>query len=171
MPNYQAGQFFRGPQKAIIDGYNAFPDALLPSETWCDAVYKITTDKLEPIVHLAGRALHFEYNDWKWFSERYGAALEDINPNYYGVRWFNRRLGDVLKNSHAKTDKDEVYWSVIREEKVASSEVFSLDASPLVIEEEPIKEEVIVEESFTNPLLEEARSHPTQGGRRGVWIR
>ena len=120
VPNYQSGDFFReGPEKAIIiDGYDSFPDALLPSRPWCDAVYKVSTTQLAPIIHLCGRRLHFEYNDWKWFLDRYGIALEDINPNFHGVRWFNRRLGDVLKNTHAKSDKDEVFWNVIREPSV-----------------------------------------------------
>lgn len=158
VPNYQSGDFFReGPEKAIIiDGYDSFPDALLPSEAWCDAVYKVSTMQLAPIIHLCGRRLHFEYNDWKWFSDRYGIALEDINPNFHGVRWFNRRLGDVLKNTHAKSDKDEVFWNVIREPSVEDlNEDFIINES-LLEEETILEEEVIEEEIIVNPLLEDA---------------
>jgi hypothetical protein len=158
VPNYQSGQFFHeGPEKAIvIDGYDSFPDDLLPAEAWCDAVYKISTTRLAPIIHLCGRRLHFEYNDWTWFSDRYGIALEDINPNFHGVRWFNRRLGDVLKNTHAKSDKDEVFWSVIREGHAQTLNEVVLTTESVFEEESMIQEEELLEEVVENPLLEEA---------------
>ena len=123
-------------------------------------MYKISTTRLAPIIHLCGRRLHFEYNDWKWFSDRYGIALEDINPNFHGVRWFNRRLGDVLKNTHAKSDKDEVFWNVIRERDTESLNEDVIMSEPLLEEDTILEEEVIEEEIIDNPLLEDApRSH------------
>ncbi|MAW40745.1 MAG: hypothetical protein CMF27_07495 [Kiritimatiellaceae bacterium] len=157
--NFQSGNFFReGPDEAIIiQSYQPFPEGLIPSESWCDGVYKIHSNELRPVIHLVGQALHFKYDDWKWFEKRYDTPISQLNPTESGIHWYNRRLGDVFKGKRVSGHEDHLLWEIVRASKIMvevpmgseeevqtiliSDEEGKLDA-PLVIEEELPEEEV-----------------------------
>tara|TARA_E500000178_G_scaffold356637_1_gene436401 strand:+ start:5145 stop:5921 length:777 start_codon:yes stop_codon:yes gene_type:complete len=165
--NFLAGDFFReGPDEAIIVESNLpFPEALIPDASWCERVAKITTDDVRSVVHLAGRALHFEYRDWKWFSERYRLPMAKLNPSQSGIRWYNRRLGDVIGSQMSRNYEDDENWVVLRapEPAVALEEEV---VEPVVVEDEAVEmidtnvidvTDVLVEQPI-NPLEEEPPS-------------
>ena len=160
--NFQSGNFFReGPDKAIIIQSNQpFPEGLIPCASWCDEVFKINSNKLRPVIHLVGQALHFRYDDWKWFSKRYDMPIAMLNPTESGIYWYNRRLGDVFKGRRKSGHEDLLLWEAVRlselevVESMASEEV----ALPTLISEEggEIEAPVVNEESIPaealNPL-------------------
>ena len=160
--NFQAGNFFReGPDEAIIiQSYQPFPEGLIPCASWCDNVFKINSNELRPVIHLVGQALHFRYDDWKWFSKRYDMSIDELNPTESGIYWYNRRLGDVFKGKRKSGHKDLLLWEAVRlseveiVESMASEEV----ALPTLISDEeeerdaPVVNEEEIPEEALNPL-------------------
>ena len=57
--------FLENRKTIIVDGDDNFPESLIPNNTWCKNVYKIST--LEGISYssITGINLDFKYNDWK----------------------------------------------------------------------------------------------------------
>ena len=160
--NFQSGNFFReGPDEAIIIQSNQpFPEGLIPRASWCDDVYKINSSELRPVIHLVGKALHFKYDDWKWFSKRYNTPITQLNPTESGIHWYNRRLGDVFKGKRISGHQDILLWEVVRvsEEELVESLVSEEEALPILISDEgdEIDNPVVIEEELpeeaTNPL-------------------
>ena len=159
--NFLAGDFFReGPDEAIIvESDKPFPEALVPDASWCERVAKITTDDVRTVVHLAGRALHFEYRDWKWFSERYGLPMAKLNPSQSGIRWYNRRLGDVIGSKINRSYQDDKNWVVLRvpdevvesDDVVAETDQTTADVAE-VIDTNMVEVIDVSEEISVNPL-------------------
>ena len=121
--NYYDGNFFiESPKKTIIvDGDDNFPESLIPNNTWCKNVYKISTLERPSVIHLLGINLDFKYNDWKSFSGIYDISMADLNPNDYNIRWYHKRLPDAIKTNEGRINKrDDIYWTIIREEKIAN---------------------------------------------------
>jgi hypothetical protein len=165
--NFLAGDFFReGPDETIIvESDLPFPDALVPDASWCERVAKITTDDVRTVVHLAGRALHFDYRDWKWFSERYGLPMAKLNPSQSGIRWYNRRLGDVIGSKMSRNYEDDSNWVVLRvpatpvEPDDAVAEITqAVDDTVGVIDTNLVDVVDVVDEISINPLEEEPPS-------------
>ncbi len=163
--NFQRGKFFReGPDEAIIiESDHLFPEGLVPSESWCDAVYKITSTDICSVVHLVGQSFHFKYDDWKWFAKRYNKSLSELNPTESGMRWYNRRLGDVFKGKRISNHEHLSLWKTIRDPRGMKKDslIFEKGSSPIVIweyskekEESEISEVDLVDDTF-NPLEEE----------------
>ncbi|WP_372796155.1 hypothetical protein [Pontiella sp.] len=113
---FRAGDFFHtGPDSALIveeEGVS-LPASLLPPESWCNAVYKITTTEVRPLLHLTGQYYDFKYKDWKWFSENYRMSMDAINPEQLNIAWYHRRLGENLKKGPVAAD-DLQYWVAVR---------------------------------------------------------
>ncbi|MAS98690.1 MAG: hypothetical protein CMF29_07205 [Kiritimatiellaceae bacterium] len=160
--NFQSGNFFReGPDEAIIiQSDQPFPEGLIPLASWCDDVYKINSSALCSVIHLVGRALHFKYDDWKWFAKRYNTPIAQLNPTESGIHWYNRRLGDVFKGKRISGHKDTLLWEAVR---VSEVELVEATASEEVIfpihisdEGDELEAPVVIEESLpkdeVNPL-------------------
>ena len=160
--NFQSGNFFReGPDEAIIIQANQpFPEGLIPSASWCDDVFKINSNKLRPVIHLVGQALHFRYDDWKWFSKRYDMSIAKLNPTESGIYWYNRRLGDVFKGKRKSGHEDLLLWEVVRLSEVEVVESMAIEeaALPTLISDEgdeidaPLVNEEEIPEDSVNPL-------------------
>jgi hypothetical protein len=117
LDDYQAGAFFRtGPDSALVveKAGSPVPDSLVPPEAWCNAVYKITTTDLRPMLHLTGQYYDLKYKDWEWFSENYKLSMEAINPEGLNVAWYNKRLNENLKRAGATAGNDLQYWVALR---------------------------------------------------------
>ncbi|QBG47280.1 hypothetical protein EGM51_07725 [Verrucomicrobia bacterium S94] len=129
---FKAGDFFRtGPDSAlIVDAKGELTDSLLPSESWCPAVYKITTTEMRPLLHLTGRYYDFRYKDWKWFCENYKMSMEVINPEGLNVAWYHRSFSENLKNKPVAAD-DLRFWQAVRHPlpPVTEAAVVSADAA------------------------------------------
>ena len=156
--NFQSGNFFRkGPDEAIIIQSNQpFPEGLIPSESWCDDVYKINSSELRPVIHLVGQALHFKYDDWKWFAKRYNMSIAQLNPTESGIYWYNRRLGDVFKGKRTSGHEDILLWEVVRvsEVELVESLAAEKEALPILITDEG--DEIETPEVIEEALPEEA---------------
>ena len=159
--DFQTGNFFRtGPDSALlIENEGApIPEALIPSESWCEAVYKITTTQTRPLLHLVGQYYDFKYKDWEWFAENYKTTIDAINPERLNVAWYHRQLGDHLKKSAAAGD-DLQYWVAIRHPRpmVPAVEEPATMLETNVIEEVEQPEMELPEDPATfNPLTNEA---------------
>ena len=137
-----------------------FPEGLIPCASWCDDVYKINSSELRPVIHLVGQALHFKYDDWKWFAKRYNTPITQLNPTESGIHWYNRRLGDVFKGKRISGHQDILLWEVVRvsEEELVESLASEEEALPILISDEgdEIDTPVVIEEELpeeaTNPL-------------------
>ena len=47
--------------------------------------------------------------------------MADLNPNDYNIRWYHKRLPDAIKTNEGRINKrDDIYWTIIREEKIAN---------------------------------------------------
>ncbi len=116
--DFQAGNFFRtGPDSALLvekDGVS-IPESILPPEEWAPFVYKVTTSKVRPLLHLAGRYFDFKYKDWQWFSKRYNLPLEAINPAGLNISWYQKPLKDHLSGKSSSVEFDDLqYWVELR---------------------------------------------------------
>ena len=163
--NYYEGSFFKeSPNKTIIvDGYDNFPESLIPNKNWCDNVYKISTLENPSLIHLLGINLDFTYNDWKSFSSIYNISVSDLNPNNYNVRWYHKRLPDAIKSNNRKISKrDDIFWTVVRKKEMikptlsdyiskVSDKVDNIVSDDDMSDtDQTIEENIIIEE---NPLI------------------
>lgn len=136
--DFRAGTFFRtGPDSALIvekDG-TPVPEGLIPPETWCNSVYKITTAELRPLLHLVGQYYDFKYKQWEWFSENYKMPISDINPEGLNIAWYHTRLGDHFKSVGHVGANDLSYWVAVRHPVQAKEEPVEAVAEEAVVEE------------------------------------
>lgn len=116
--DFQDGSFFRtGPDSALIiktETSGLLPEALIPPEAWCSAVYKIETTELRPMLHLTGQYYDFKYKDWEWFSKNYSISMEAINPEGLNIAWYHKRFQDHLAKKGAVGADDLQYWVAVR---------------------------------------------------------
>ena len=156
--NFQSGNFFReGPDEAIIIQSNQpFPEGLIPCASWCDDVYKVNSSESRSVIHLVGQALHFKYDDWKWFAKRYNTPIAQLNPTESGIHWYNRRLGDVFKGKRISGHEDMLLWEVVRvsEVEIVESLAAEEEVLPILISDEG--DEVEASEVIEEALPEEA---------------
>ncbi len=136
--SFRNGGFFpqgKGPGSALIIEKQgaAFPSKLIPPESWCPAVYKITTTETRPLLHLLGRYYDFKFKEWEAFAEAYRQPLDSINPEGLNVSWYHRRLKDQKRSSNAVGAADLQYWIAVRH--------------PMPIIEPPVEEEKAPAES------------------------
>lgn len=148
---FREGAFFHtAPTDAVLvekDG-QTFPEMLVPPETWCSRVHKISTTDTRPLLHLIGRHYGFRYSDWKWFASSYKLSIEDINPEGLSVAWYNKPLKEHLtKKTTVVGTSDLEYWSIVRQ----PMEDLGPTAVP-VIDEVPVSEEIV--ESSEDALSE-----------------
>jgi len=154
--NFINGKFFKeGPKKTIIvESDYIFPNALIPREDWCANVYKISTTQTSSLIHLLGINIGFNNSDWQSFSNIYNLPISKINPNFKGLKWYHRRLSDVVRSSEYINSEDKKYWTIIREEEHSSLLLNDLDNLTSIEYEDDldIKEEEI---EINNPLSQE----------------
>ncbi|MDH3982444.1 MAG: hypothetical protein OES84_06015 [Kiritimatiellaceae bacterium] len=116
--DFKSGGFFRkGPDSALVievEGATV-PQKVIPPNEWCDAVYKVTTTEIRPLLHLVGQYYGFDYKEWEWFSKNYRVSMEAINPEGLNVAWYHKRFKDHLKTGSGSTGADDLqYWIAIR---------------------------------------------------------
>ncbi len=149
MDAFKTGNFFRtGPDSALIieeDGMS-IPENLLPSEKWCDSVYKITTTEIRPLLHLVGKYYDFKHKDWLWFSDSYHFPVDAINPDGLNIAWYHKRLGEHLQPKQRKVVDDLIYWVAVRQPAAGSKSI----QTETVEEFEPV--EVEMQDLDDNPL-------------------
>jgi hypothetical protein len=115
---YDEGAFFHnGPTDAVLvekEG-EPIPERLVPPETWCSSVHKISTIDTRPLLHLIGQHYNFRYSDWKWFASNYKFSVEDINPEGLNVAWYNKPLSEHMSKQDAVVGTSDLeFWSVVR---------------------------------------------------------
>lgn len=148
LEDYAAGNFFqKGPNSALIIEKKgaSVPAGLIPPESWCAEVSKITTADVRPLLHLVGQYYDFRHKDWKWFANRYSQEIDAINPEGLNMAWYHKRLGDHLKEGKPVGSDDLQYWSVIRRPAVAEQEFEPAGETPLNPDES-------LEDPFTNAV-------------------
>lgn len=170
--DFLEGGFFRtGPNSALIVEKEGVPvpDKLIPSDAWCDEVYKITTTDIRPLLHLSGQYYDFKFKEWSWFSENYKLSMDAINPEGLNVSWYHKRFKDNLKKKGAVGANDLQYWVAERfpqlpiepvepvepvepAESVESVETNGTEV--IVVPESELKEEPISEDPFTSEVQE-----------------
>ena len=51
-----------------------------------------------------------------------------MDPNDFNIRWYHKRLPDAIKTNEGRINKrDDIYWTIIREEKIANPTVQKID--------------------------------------------
>ena len=118
LENYRKGEFFHhGPSAALIieDENDPAPEELVPPADWCPAVYKISTTRLRPLLHLLGRFYDFSAREWKWFARRYRLSLDEINPEGLNIHWYDKPLIHWLSHRPAGNPSNDLdFWIVLR---------------------------------------------------------
>lgn len=102
--DYASGTFFAiRPKRAIVveNEKISAPSAVIPNSTWCESATRIASTDPRTLIHLLGLSFDFPFRYWTQFAERYGFALEQINPTLQNVHWWNLR-GDVLAEKRAQ---------------------------------------------------------------------
>jgi hypothetical protein len=145
--DFQDGNFFRtGPDSAVVvekEGV-AVPESIVPPAEWAPLVYKVTTTKVRPLLHLLGKHFDFKYKDWKWFSTRYNLPMESINPNGLNMAWYHKPLKEHFASQGETGGFDDLQcWVAIRHP---------------VEKEEPEAVVEPVEESQPEPTIEPTES-------------
>jgi len=158
LESFRKGTFFpHEPSSAMIIETKAvpLPEALLPPEEWCPAVYRIKTVETRPLLHLLGRHYDFKYRDWKWFADNYKMPMEQINPDDLNLAWYHKRLSDNLQRDPNQGRRDIQLLEVVREAKTDLDAPEPLPAEDLddeIIEAGPASGNEIMENPFTNPV-------------------
>lgn len=163
---YKAGTFFRAaPKQAVLVGTQGkdVPSELIPSSTWCQQIYRTDSDDTANLLNFLGTGLKFSYPHWKWFADRYGYKVSEINPQYLGDKWYYHNLSDyynrVTKGIDYDAEPEPEVTNVVEEmmpmdmpvEKEPTIEEADLDKqvevieNPLETEEIPAAEEVVEE--------------------------
>ena len=167
--SYREGTFFqKAPTAAVLVSAkdSAFPQVLIPSESWSALVYGISTLETRPLIHWLGCIYDFSYKDWKWFAENYELSMADINPSGQNLKWYHQSMKENMDKTEESTLPDLAYYSVLRlperQEEELLPEKASIEEAQEPIEEaeesaEP-KEKTETEKkpSMENPLMQEA---------------
>lgn len=137
--DYANGTFFANrPSHAIVVEHERFhaPAILTPNSTWCESASRLSSTDPRVLLHLLGLHFDFPFRYWNQLAERYGYALEEINPTLENVHWWNIR-GDELVEKRAKRDfaLDMDKWHYLEPLPPPAVE-------PVLIEKEPVISEV-----------------------------
>lgn len=156
---YTAGTFFANrPTTAIVVESESFrlPSDLTPNGIWCESASLIASTKPRVLLHLLGLHFDFPFRHWKQFAERYGYAIEEINPTLQNVHWWNLRADQFLE----KRDK--------RDFSVDLNKWYDLaPIAPPTLDSEPVESEMpatpVVPAGATDVDITAKPVEPTEG--------
>lgn len=164
--SYMDGSFFKkapGSAVIVIAEGKPVPSALIPNSEWCPSVYRISTTKIRPLLHLIGRHYDFSYKDWEWFASNYQMDMASINPDGLNVAWYHRSLQQNVNKGSTATGSDLRFFSVIRYAEALPEEPVLDD--PLIPEQDAELEEAADDEEIVVPVgPEERNGDPDEGG-------